>query len=294
MRKVTFVIGAPASGKTYFIDHYFAGEDVVVLNIYNYQLKAYDEAGYKSESADGIPYDIAVRCLRKANETHIHDIIEKLKSGRDVVVEHTLYKAKRRISYIDAIRKEIDVKIEIYVIQPSDEQWIENVQKRHLRDSLKHHKKELAALEFPNPAEGFDAIYEVVDGVITKRDESPDESIRKNALEELTAETEQIKREDEASRMHEELLESMNTRPFWHYCEVCGKKEFITAQEAFESGWDYPPQIGYFGILSPRKCGDHAITETLYWKAVTSGLQDLTDEESDTLRRIEGEPESLL
>ncbi|MCR5098816.1 MAG: hypothetical protein K6B14_07710 [Lachnospiraceae bacterium] len=40
---------------------------------------------------------------------------------------------------------------------------------------------------------------------------------------------------------HKQLLQSMNTRPFWHYCEVCGKKEYITAEEAFNDGWDYPP-----------------------------------------------------
>ena len=31
MQKLTFVIGATASGKTYFINHQFAGDDVKVL-----------------------------------------------------------------------------------------------------------------------------------------------------------------------------------------------------------------------------------------------------------------------
>lgn len=293
MRKVTFVIGAPASGKTYFIDHHFTDTDVDVLNVYDYQLQSYDEAGYDKEKS-AIPYDIELRCLLKANEKLLHDIIEKLKSGRDVVFEHTFYRAKRRIPYIDAIRKETNAGIEIFVIHPSDECWKSNIQKRRLSGSFDYYKEELSVQEFPNPAEGFDAIYEVIDGVIKRINDQPDESIRENALKELAAEAEKIKSEDEATKKHEELLESMNTRPFWHYCEVCGKKEFITAQEAFDSGWDYPPHIGDFGILSPRKCGDHAITETLYWKVVTSELNDMTDEEKITLKRIEGEPESLL
>lgn len=33
MSKVSFVIGAMASGKTHFIEHFFADKDVDVLNI---------------------------------------------------------------------------------------------------------------------------------------------------------------------------------------------------------------------------------------------------------------------
>ena len=51
MQKLSFVIGAVASGKTYFINHQFVGEDVEILNVYDYQQKAYDEAGF----GDAIP-----------------------------------------------------------------------------------------------------------------------------------------------------------------------------------------------------------------------------------------------
>ena len=47
MRKVSFVIGATATGKTHFIEHHFSDRDLVVLNIYDYQQKAYDEVGFK-------------------------------------------------------------------------------------------------------------------------------------------------------------------------------------------------------------------------------------------------------
>ena len=153
------------------------------------------------------------------------DIMEKVRQGRNVVVEQTFFKEKRRIAYIDEIRKVADVMIEIYVMCPDDER-----------------------------------------------------------------------------RRRKELLESMNTRLFWHYCEVCGKKEFITAQEAFDSGWDYPPQMGYFGLFGARTCGGCLLKDTLYWRVntekkvplpiVVEGM--LTPEELVTWKRIKGEPESLL
>ena len=104
-----------------------------------------------------------------------------------------------------------------------------------------------------------------------------------------------VKREE-----RRELFESMKTRPFWHYCEVCGKKEYLTAQEAFDSGWDYPPNFGFFGVLSPRTCGECGIDKTLWWKITTTQnvpivVEDsLSESELRTWRRIIAEPESLL
>ena len=95
------------------------------------------------------------------------------------------------------------------------------------------------------------------------------------------------------------MLKSMNSRPFWHYCEVCGAKVFCTAQDAFDAGWDYPPQLGRFGLLGPRTCGECDITNTLYWKVQQQAMpivieSTLTKEELKTWRRIKNEPESLL
>lgn len=81
---------------------------------------------------------------------------------------------------------------------------------------------------------------------------------------------------------------------------MCGKKRFMTAKEAFSNGWDYPPDIGCFGLLGPRKCGDCLLKDTLFWKINTDGVLpiviegDLSSEELVTWRRIKGEPESLL
>lgn len=299
MQKLTFVIGATATGKTYFIDNHFSKEKLAILNIYDYQRKAYEEAGF----GDAIPFDVEFRCLMQANNMHLHDIIEELKQGRDVVAEQTFFKAKRRIAYINEIRKALDVKVEVYVMHPSDKRWAENIKLRELTRNFQNFKEQVERdMEFPNPAEGFDAIYEVVDDeIILRMDESKPEIVDQ-AIRELAEEADRIEKEDEEIRKYQELLDSMKTRPFWHYCEVCGKKEYITAQDAFDTGWDYPPNIGYFGVLGPRTCGKCLKQDTLYWKihfekkvpipVVIDEL--LTPEERITWRRIKAEPESLL
>lgn len=299
MQKVIFVMGATATGKTYFIDTHYSDKDVDILNVYDYQQRAYDEAGF----GDWVPFGAEFRCLMKANNMLLEDIIEKLKQGRDVVVEQTFFKAKRRIAYIDEIRKAVDVMIEIYVMCPTDALWESNLKKRDMDGTFESHKDQVAnVIEFPNPAEGIDKIYKVVDGVIRLQMNPPRPEILDKAREELSQEAERIHSEDEAKRKREKLLESMNTRPFWHYCEVCGKKEFITAQDAFDSGWDYPPNMGHFGLLGPRTCGGCLLKDTLFWRVNTDKKiplpivveEALTPEELVTWERIKGEPESLL
>ena len=53
-----------------------------------------------------------------------------------------------------------------------------------------------------------------------------------------------------------------------HICEVCGRTENLTPQEAFDEGWDYPPRMGSFGIVSPRTCPDCSMMDTA-WAALT-------------------------
>lgn len=82
-----------------------------------------------------------------------------------------------------------------------------------------------------------------------------------------------------------------------HICEVCGKREVLTPQEAFDRGWDYPPIMGAFGIVSPRTCGECVITDTL-WFALQSGkirdLSELDEHQKTVLERILNEPESIV
>ena len=296
MQKLTFVIGANAAGKTYFIEHHLANEKAVALNIYDYQQKVYDEHGNK----ELITFEEQFRCLKKANEKHLHDIINELKQGNDVIAEQTFFKAKRRIAYIDEIRKEMDVKIEVYVMHPSNKRWIENSKKREDIENIEVYENQKKQMEFPNPAEGFDAIFEVVDDEIILRMDDIKPEIVKQARQELMEEDTWIRREDEREHKHRQLIESMNTRPFWHYCEVCGKKEFITAKETLDAGWDYPPHFGEFGLLGPRTCGNCSLKDTLFWKVHTELPlpivinEQLTPEEKIIWQSIKAEPESLL
>ena len=296
MPKLIFVIGATATGKTYFIEQNYRQTDVEILNVYDYQRRVYDEEGI----GELVPFGMQFRCLMRANSMLLDDILEKLTQGRDIVVEQTFYRAKRRIAYIDEVRKIPDVTIEVYVMCPSDALWRSNIRKRDLEGQFESYKNSAKEIEFPNIAEGMDLIYEVVDGKVKLRMDSPRPEILEAARKELAKEREKIRLEYEEEKKKSELLESMKERKFWHYCEVCGKKEFVTAKEAFNDGWDYPPNIGQFGMLGPRTCGDCLMKDTLFWKINTSGRlpvvleNELSLEELVTWRRITGEPESLL
>lgn len=84
-----------------------------------------------------------------------------------------------------------------------------------------------------------------------------------------------------------------------HICEGCGKREELTPEESYQQGWDYPPNIGVYGVVSPRTCGDCVITKTLYWRVINSPKVDgahtyqPTEEEMVLVKRILGEPESI-
>lgn len=82
-----------------------------------------------------------------------------------------------------------------------------------------------------------------------------------------------------------------------HICEVCGKTEVLTSDEAYLQGWDYPPRMGKFGIVSPRTCGNCVITDTFWW-ALQSGkvksMSDLSDHQKEVLARIQNEPASII
>lgn len=75
---------------------------------------------------------------------------------------------------------------------------------------------------------------------------------------------------------------------FDHTCEVCGKTESLTSPEAYDAGWDYPPEMGDWGIVSPRTCQDCGMTDTVWWAMTTGkkGLDDLSPEQRKVVARI--------
>lgn len=79
-----------------------------------------------------------------------------------------------------------------------------------------------------------------------------------------------------------------------HICEVCGTTEVLTSEAAFQAGWDYPPRMGAFGIVSPRTCGSCLIDGTLWWRLTQNTNYELTESDRQLLARINAEPESIL
>lgn len=85
----------------------------------------------------------------------------------------------------------------------------------------------------------------------------------------------------------------MTTNKFPHVCEACGKEELLTSEESYNQGWDYPPRMGTWKIVSPRTCGDCVIDKTLWWALVAEkkSYEDLTPEQVLTLAKIQNEIE---
>lgn len=76
-----------------------------------------------------------------------------------------------------------------------------------------------------------------------------------------------------------------------YICEVCEKEETLTEEQAYKSGWDYPPFMGAWGIVSPRTCPNCTINDTLWWALAVEGKQyeDLTQNQQIALLRIQNE-----
>lgn len=85
-----------------------------------------------------------------------------------------------------------------------------------------------------------------------------------------------------------------------HICEVCGRNEVLDSDEAYKLGWDYPPGMGVFGIISARTCPNCPINKTVWFgfisKQIPIGENDefqLTPEQLEVIVRIKNEPESI-
>ena len=80
-----------------------------------------------------------------------------------------------------------------------------------------------------------------------------------------------------------------------HVCEVCGREEILTPDEAFDAGWDYPPRMGIFGVVSERTCGNCTIDKSAWWALTVEKkkLEELTPNQRAAVERILHEPESI-
>lgn len=79
-------------------------------------------------------------------------------------------------------------------------------------------------------------------------------------------------------------------------CEVCGKNEILTSEEAYQTGWDYPTSMGEYGVVGPRKCNNCSITDTLWWEleACKKPIEQLNKKQKETLKRILNEPKNII
>lgn len=70
-------------------------------------------------------------------------------------------------------------------------------------------------------------------------------------------------------------------------CEVCGRVETLTDDDAYEQGWDYPPFMGMAGVLGPRTCRGCSIVETAWWAVLTGVV--LSERQRLTVARVAAE-----
>jgi len=78
---------------------------------------------------------------------------------------------------------------------------------------------------------------------------------------------------------------------FLHWCEVCGKRELLSSAEAYEAGWDFPPRMGAWGVISPRTCPNCTIEKTLWWALAMEKAEpkDLKEHQRAVFEPIVGE-----
>lgn len=292
---LNIVMGVSGSGRTHFIKEHYPNWQH--FSVGDYQKKLLAEMG----SPKRIEFHAHMNVLIKANEQILDDVVDALKAGKDVALEHTLFKRKRRITYIEAFKDVADVLINIYVVMPTEEQFRKNLVSSEEHDETDFNSlwREMDTIEFPNIAEGYNKIFLVRDNEIREMHTEADMSLIEQAKQELADEiAEEIEKKKKAEE-HEKFLEELNRNVFWHYCECCGTKKFMTPKQAFDEGWDYPPKIGIWGVISPRTCGNCSMTDTVWWKLNTNkdkkvSIEDLSDKEKEVVRRIMFEPYCLL
>lgn len=92
-------------------------------------------------------------------------------------------------------------------------------------------------------------------------------------------------------KAYKEEAKALNKFP--HLCEVCGKDELLTSEEAFDQGWDYPPRMGVWRVVSPRTCSGCLIDQTLWWALAVEKktYEDLSPKQILTLANIQNEVE---
>lgn len=138
---VIIVMGPPASGKSTFIKENFKNKEVIDLFDFQEHILPTYESIWQS-------YVDCAECLK-----------EKIKEGKDVILEHTLLKRKRREWYISQIREVTDDDIIICCILPTINEYYQRCKKRNQPIIKSTAKSMLDELEIPTKDEGYKSVY---------------------------------------------------------------------------------------------------------------------------------------
>ena len=286
---VKIVMGTAFSGKTHFIKENFPDHEILSVGEYQKAIKITEKAN------EYISLQEYKEMLQRANDQIKRDVVERLLQGKNVVMEHTLYKTMRRKEYLQAFWSVTNEPIDIYVMQPSDERLMKNIEanKEEFDKGIDWLKAQMREIEMPSIVEGFAHVYIVDDGGVRDWSGAPivNKIIDRNTKINL------LKKELDPTDSSKNIF---GDKPFKHICECCLKMVIITSKEAFAQGWDYPGEgavypSSMFGVLSPRTCGTCGIVETAYWAVVVENKNkaELSEKQLQAIERIMKEPDIL-
>ena len=145
---IIIVAGPACAGKSTFIKENFPDREVV--DLFDFQ------------------ENLGLITVRTVLDSYAHckdALIEKIKEGKPVVLEHTLLKAIRRKYYIDAIREVTNEPIEIYYLLPDREIYREQLKLRELPCDDDFIDSSYLVAEIPTEDEGFDKVTIIRRGV---------------------------------------------------------------------------------------------------------------------------------
>ena len=135
--RIIFVMGPSCAGKSYYIKNNL--KDFVKVDLYDFQ--------------EGIPS--TPEAILQSYEDCKERLIEEIKKGNDVVLEHTLLKAIRREVYINAVKEVTDTPIEAVWIFPDCRTLRRNAEERCCYFIDRMFDDYVKVAEVPTTKEGF-------------------------------------------------------------------------------------------------------------------------------------------
>ena len=90
----------------------------------------------------------------------------------------------------------------------------------------------------------------------------------------------------------------MKKEMYRYICENCGRIGiYENPKQAFKEGWDYPPSMYHYKMISPRTCPNCGIETTLFWAISTAEVkkfEDMSVKQKLVFFLITGEPNTII